>query len=56
MIGGIELKYKTGEEFLNKLYFNMHMSEEVMHNASKSDSPEQKISKYIKIFLRLITL
>lgn len=41
------MKYKTGEEFLNKLYFNMHMSEEVMHNASKSDSPEQKISKYM---------
>lgn len=29
------MSYKTGEEFLNKLYRDMHMSEIVMHTAEK---------------------
>ena len=41
------MKYKTGEEFLNKLYREMHISSEVMHKASPSDTPEEKIRKYI---------
>ena len=41
------MKYKNGEEFLNKLYSDMHMEEIVMHTASKSDSPTDKISKYL---------
>ena len=36
------MKYKTGEEFLNKLYREMHISSEVMHKASPSDTPEEK--------------
>ena len=41
------MKYKTGEEFLNKLYREMHISSEVLHKASPSDTPEEKIRKYI---------
>ena len=41
------MKYKTGEEVLNKLYREMHISSEVMHKASPSDTPEEKIRKYI---------
>ena len=41
------MKYKTGEEFLNKLYREMHISSEVIHKASPSDTPEEKIRKYI---------
>ena len=41
------MEYKTGEEFLNKLYREMHISSEVMHKASPSDTPEEKIRKYI---------
>ena len=41
------MKYKNGEEFLNKLYREMHISNEVMHKASPSDTPEEKIRKYI---------
>lgn len=41
------MKYKNGEEFLNSLYSNMHMEEEVMHKALKSDSPDEKIRKYL---------
>ncbi len=39
--------YKTGEEFLNKLYNDMHMDYIVNHKALKSDTPEEKISKYL---------
>ena len=39
--------YKNGEEFLNHLYSNMHMEEAVMHTASKSDTPVEKIGKYL---------
>ena len=42
------MKYKNGEEFLNSLYNNMHMEETVMHTAEKSDSPNEKISKYLE--------
>ena len=41
------MKYKTGEEFLNKLYRKMHTSNEVMYKASPSDKAEEKIRKYI---------
>lgn len=43
------MKYKSGEEFLNKLYREMYISNEVMHKADPSDAPEEKIRKYIKI-------
>ena len=42
------MKYKNGEEFLNSLYNNMHMEDAVMHTAEKSDSPTEKIGKYIE--------
>ena len=41
------MKYKNGEEFLNKLYREMYISNEVMHKADPSDTPEEKIRKYI---------
>ena len=41
------MKYKSGEEFLNLLYKNMHMSDIVMHTASKGDTPVKKIEKYM---------
>lgn len=41
------MKYNNGEDFLNKLYREMHMSNEVMHKADPSDTPEEKIIKYI---------
>ncbi len=39
--------YKTGEEFLNKLYSDMHIDYIVNNKALKSDTPEEKISKYL---------
>ena len=42
------MKYKNGEEFLNSLYNNMHMEDAIMHTAEKSDSPTEKISKYLE--------
>ena len=41
------MKYKSGSEFLNKLYKDMHMSDIVMHTAEKSDSPSEKIDRYL---------
>ena len=41
------MKYNNGEDFLNKLYREMHMSNEVMHKAGPNDTPEEKIRKYI---------
>ena len=41
------MKYNNGEDFLNKLYREMHMSNEVIHKAGPSDTPEEKIRKYI---------
>ena len=42
------MKYKNGEEFLNSLYNNMHMEDAIMHTAEKSDSPTEKIGKYLE--------
>lgn len=41
------MRYKNGTEFLNKLYRNMHMSDSVMHTSEKSDTPAEKIDKYL---------
>ncbi len=41
------MKYQNGEEFLNHLNKNMHTEDIVMHRASKSDTPEEKIRKYM---------
>ena len=41
------MKYKSGTEFLNKLYKDMHMSDVVMHTAEKSDTPVEKIDRYL---------
>lgn len=41
------MKYKNGTEFLNKLYKDMHMSDVVMHTAEKSDTPAEKIDRYL---------
>ena len=41
------MKYKSREEFLNKLYREMYISNEVMHKADPSDAPEERIRKYI---------
>ena len=38
--------YDSGEEFLNELYKDLHISDIVMHTADKSDSPTTKINKY----------
>ena len=47
--------YDSGEEFLNELYKDLHISEIVMHTASKSDSPTTKISKYLARLDRVVT-
>lgn len=41
------MKYKNGTEFLNKLYKDMHMSDVIMHTAEKSDTPVEKIDRYL---------
>lgn len=41
------MKYKNGEEFLNHLYSDMHREESVMHTANKSNTPVEKIEKYL---------
>ncbi len=41
------MKYKNGSDFLNKLYSNMHMDDVVMHTATKTDTPDEKITKYL---------
>ena len=41
------MKYESGEEFLNALYQDMHMNPEVMFTADKSDTPVEKIGKYL---------
>lgn len=41
------MKYKNGNEFLNSLYQDMHMEDVIMHTADKSDSPTEKIGKYL---------
>ncbi len=42
------MKDYSGEEFLNKIYQDLHMREEVMHTAKASDRPEEKIAKYME--------
>jgi len=36
-----------GETFLNRLYKDLHMSDEVMHTASVSDNKNEKVRKYL---------
>lgn len=36
------MKYNTGEDFLNHLYKNMHMSDIVMHTAKKKRYTSEK--------------
>ena len=38
----------NGEEFLDKLYRDLHLSDEVMHKSLKSDNKYEKISKYME--------
>ena len=42
------MKDYSGEAFLNKLYKDLHMSDVVMHTANSSDSPREKIGKYME--------
>ena len=41
------MKHKNGTEFLNKLYRDMYLSDVVMHAAKKSDTPTERIDKYL---------
>lgn len=47
------MKNYSGESFLNKLYKDLHMSDVVMHTASASDNPSQKINKYMERLERI---
>ena len=47
IVRSIYMKYKNGTEFLNKLYRNMYLSDVVMHAAKKSDTPTERIDKYL---------
>ena len=44
----LSMKYKNGEDFLNHLNKNMHMEDIVMHTANPSNTPEEKIGKYLE--------
>lgn len=46
--------YNSGEEFLNELYKDLHMSDIVMQKATKSDSPITKINKYLTRLDRVV--
>ena len=46
--------YDSGEEFLNELYKDLHISDIVMHTADKSDSPTTKINKYLARLDRIV--
>lgn len=46
--------YDSGEEFLNELYKDLHVSKIVMHTALKSDTPVEKISKYLTRLDRVV--
>jgi len=37
----------NGESFLNRLYKDLHMSEEVIHTAIPSDTKDEKVRKYL---------
>ena len=41
------MKYESGEDFLDSLFQELHMEDAVMLTADKSDTPEQKIGKYL---------
>ena len=45
-----------GESFLNRLYQDLHMSDEVMHTALSSDSKNEKIRKYLERLNRVEVL
>lgn len=36
-----------GETFLNRLYKDLHMSDEVMHTANINDNKNEKVRKYL---------
>jgi len=36
-----------GETFLNRIYKDLHLSDEVMHTATKSDNKDEKVHKYL---------
>ena len=36
-----------GEKFLNRIYKDLHMSDEVMHTATPSDNKDEKVHKYL---------
>ena len=42
------MKDYSGESFLNHLYQDLHMSDEVMHTANQSDSKDEKLRKYLE--------
>ena len=44
----LSMKYQNGEDFLNHLNKNMHTEDIIMHHANKSDTPEEKIRKYME--------
>ena len=44
----LSMRYKNGEDFLNHLNKNMHMEDIVMHTANPSNTPEEKIGKYLE--------
>lgn len=46
--------YDSGEEFLNELYKDLHVSKIVMHTALKSDTSVEKISKYLTRLDRVV--
>ena len=35
------------EQFINKLYKDLHMKEPIMHTANSSDTKEEKLRKYL---------
>ena len=37
-----------GYDFLNKIYQNLHLSDEVMHTATPSDTKNEKVAKYME--------
>ncbi len=47
------MKYQNGAEFLNYLNKNMHLEDGVMHTAVKSDTPVEKINKYMSRLERI---
>ena len=52
-IRGVDKMDNEGYDFLNKIYQNLHLSDEVMHTASPSDTKNEKIAKYMERLERL---